>query len=47
MKGNQVAVVKLPDFAALSNELLVRFHLHCAGVKPAEESGRKRKRGAE
>ena len=42
------AVVKRADFAALAPEALVKFHMHCAGVDPAEEEpGRKRKRDDE
>ena len=31
------AVVTRADFAALAPESLVKFHMHCAGVDPAEE----------
>ena len=42
------AVVTRADFAALAPESLVKFHMHCAGVDPAEEEpGRKRKRDGE
>ena len=42
------AVVTRADFAALAPESLVKFHMHCAGVDPAEEEpGRKRKRDEE
>jgi len=41
-------VVTRADFAALAPESLVKFHMHCAGVDPAEEEpGRKRKRDEE
>mmetsp|Transcript_25602 Transcript_25602/g.83936 ORF Transcript_25602/g.83936 Transcript_25602/m.83936 type:complete len:307 (-) Transcript_25602:264-1184(-) len=48
MKANMAQVVKRADFAALAPEALVKFHMHCAGVDPAEEEpGRKRKRDEE
>ena len=44
LRARMSEVVQQPAFRALSREALVRVHMHCAGVNPAELSGRKRKR---
>ena len=44
MKAHMGEVVTRPEFAALSQEALVLFHRHCAGVDPEEADGHKRKR---
>ena len=48
MKAHLAEVVKQPEYAALSSDVLVRFHMYCAGVEPADAAkDHKRKRGAD
>ena len=43
MQAHAADVVKAPEFARLSSEALVLYHMHCVGLKPLEAT-RKRKR---